>query len=395
MGIGGSERLVTDAAVALNARGHAVTIYVPDREEVAQFPALADHEIPFDTTGASLPSHLAGRLRAPMAIARTAYAGWQMSQRHDAPQVIFSDVVPHVIPLVKRWTRAPILYYCHFPDLLLTREGSRDSAVYRAYRRPLDRIEERGVAAADVVVTNSHFTAGIVRASLPSVAPERIRVLYPGVSVPAAPMARPADESDLVMLSVGRFDPRKNLNLAVEALLALRARIPPALFSRVRLVLAGYHDRRLPEAVALVDQLQARVEAKNLGAHVRFAFSPDEQGRQALVARCRLVVYTPTAEHFGYVPVEAMAAGRPVVAVNAAGPAETVRHGVTGWLCDPTPEAFADAAARLLSDQDAADNMGRAGHAHVTQHFSLDAFGDSLHALVEGLASPTTMPASR
>jgi glycosyltransferase involved in cell wall biosynthesis len=68
---------------------------------------------------------------------------------------------------------------------------------------------------------------------------------------------------------------------------------------------------------------------------------------------------------------------------------------VTGWLCDPTPEAFADAAARLLSDQDAADNMGRAGHAHVTQHFSLDAFGDSLHALVEGLASPTTMPASR
>jgi alpha-1,3/alpha-1,6-mannosyltransferase len=385
MGIGGSERLIADAAVALKQRGHQVTLFVPDRMDVAQFPELADNRIAFSHAGAFLPSEVLGRLRAPMAIARTALAGWHMTRHSSPPDVIFSDVVPHVIPFVKRLSSAPVLYFCHFPDLLLTRDGSRQSASYRTYRRPLDMVEEQGVAAADLVVTNSHFTAGIVRETFPSVDKSRMRVLYPGVATNA--LEEWPDGGELCILSVSRFDPRKNLALAVEALGALRTRVAADVFSRVRLVLAGYYDQRLPEAVALVENLRRIAAQAQLSDHVRLVFSPSEEERRALLAQSWCVIYTPTAEHFGYVPIEAMTAGRPVVAVNNGGPAETVVDGVTGFLCPPTGEAFADALARLLCDRDAAASLGRTGHDHVRDRFSLDAFGNGLDALIGELTN--------
>ncbi len=50
------------------------------------------------------------------------------------------------------------------------------------------------------------------------------------------------------------------------------------------------------------------------------------------------------------VPLEAMAAQRPVIACASGGPMESIVDGETGYLCDASPAAFADAAARLLDD---------------------------------------------
>ena len=47
-------------------------------------------------------------------------------------------------------------------------------------------------------------------------------------------------------------------------------------------------------------------------------------------------------EHFGIVPVEAMYSYRPVIACNSGGPKESVLHEQTGFLCDPTPQSFAE-----------------------------------------------------
>ena len=52
-------------------------------------------------------------------------------------------------------------------------------------------------------------------------------------------------------------------------------------------------------------------------------------------------------EHFGIVPLEAMAHSRPVIACNSGGPRESVQHGLTGFLCAPTPRAFAEAMQRV------------------------------------------------
>lgn len=81
---------------------------------------------------------------------------------------------------------------------------------------------------------------------------------------------------------------------------------------------------------------------------VRLVASFSDAQRGGLLAAACGVLYTPAGEHFGIVPLEAMAARRPVIAANSGGPLESVAHGRTGFLCEPDPAAFAAAMARLL-----------------------------------------------
>jgi len=104
--------------------------------------------------------------------------------------------------------------------------------------------------------------------------------------------------------------------------------------------------------------------------------------RQVLFAQSAAVVYTPSNEHFGIVPLEAMAAGRPVIAVDLGGPRESVVHQVTGWLCAPTPAAFAAAFEQVMALQGSGQlsARGQAARAHVEANFALEVFGKKLEA---------------
>ena len=98
-------------------------------------------------------------------------------------------------------------------------------------------------------------------------------------------------------------------------------------------------------------------------------------------------MYTPAREHFGYVPLEAMAAGRPVLAVDDGGPTETVVDGETGFLRPPSPAAFAEALRRLLTEPDTADRLGRAGRARVARTSRWRASVPQLEALLREVAA--------
>jgi alpha-1,3/alpha-1,6-mannosyltransferase len=372
LGLGGAERLVTDAAAALVARGHQVAVFTSRWDPARGFPAAAALDV--RVHGRRLPAHVFQRLRAPAAIARMAVLA--LAATREPWDAIVTDLVAHVLPLVRRRSAARRVFYCHFPDRLLA--PARPALA--GYRAAIDALEAHGLAAADRVLVNSRFTARRLREAYPRLATLDPEVLHPGVDpVPAGDAPEAATEP--LLLAVGRFDPAKNLGLAVDTLAALRARLPGA---PLRLVVAGGYDARLVEQRRTLAALGEQAARAGLADRVTLAPSAPDTALRDLLSRALCVLYTPVEEHFGYVPLEAMAAGRPVVAAAGGGPAETVVDGETGFLRPPAAEPFADAVARLLADRALAARMGAAGRAHVARHFSRDEFGRRFEAALRG-----------
>ena len=388
LGIGGAERWLVDAASGLQEAGHLVTIVTSRHDRNRCFEATRNGTLDVRVRGSLFPAHIAQRFRAPCAVVRSAAAVIQTALRGERYDVVFVDLVPHVIPLLRCFSRARVVYYCQYPDQLMT---DRRSRIYRFYRWPIDRLEAKAVAGADRVLVNSRFTAGAARRAYAGLSVGEPEVLHPGIAgALAAPDPVERADRELMLLCVSRFDRKKRLRLAVEALAALADRVDRELFARVRLVVAGGYDASLSESALVWNELESLALRFELSDQIRLLKSPSDEVRRDLLSRCLCVIYTPENEHFGLVPLEAMAAGRPVIAARSGGPMETIRDQQTGFLCEATPEAFADAIARLVSDLGECERMGRAGRDHVAAEFSLDAFSKRLTEIVEALANGTS-----
>lgn len=122
---------------------------------------------------------------------------------------------------------------------------------------------------------------------------------------------------------------------------------------------------------------------------VLFLLSVPNTLKDMLLKSARLLVYTPSNEHFGIVPLEAMLAGVPVLAANTGGPLETVVDGKTGWLCPPEDTANWTAVMKKvlhqMSDKDV-KNMGEAGKQRVKREFSDVKMAERLDGIIDGMA---------
>ena len=70
LGLGGAERLMVDAALSLQARGHHVTMHVAEHDPVRSFAATRDGRLSVQVCRRGLPLQLFGRVRLPLAVAR-------------------------------------------------------------------------------------------------------------------------------------------------------------------------------------------------------------------------------------------------------------------------------------------------------------------------------------
>lgn len=157
------------------------------------------------------------------------------------------------------------------------------------------------------------------------------------------------------VLSVGRLDRAKRIDLLIEAARAAGTRV----------VVAGDGPDR------------ERLESLADGA-VTFAGRVSEDELADLYGGCLAVFYAPVDEDFGMVPYEAFLAEKPVVTTtDAGGPLEVVSDRVTGLVAEPRAEALA-AAFRALNADDAAA-WGRAGK-ELAERVTWDATIDRLLA---------------
>jgi glycosyltransferase involved in cell wall biosynthesis len=137
---------------------------------------------------------------------------------------------------------------------------------------------------------------------------------------------------------------------------------------------------------ALLEELRALASRLGIASAVRFAgLRPQHPSLHYLFDISAL---SSTSEGFPNALVEAMAAGRPIVATDVGGVADAVRHGENGLLVPPRdPEAFAAAIATLLDDPARASAMGLAGACRAREEYAAPVVVGALEQLYEGLLS--------
>lgn len=148
--------------------------------------------------------------------------------------------------------RVPVLFYCHFPDLLLV--ARRDVWLRWMWRVPFDQLEGWGMRGADRVLVNSGFTRGVVEGVWPWLGNGKrdgngngngdrggVGIVYPCVDTHGDDKQEGEEEEEplwkgkKVILSINRFEVKKDIGLAIRAF----ARLPAEVRKEAKLVIAG------------------------------------------------------------------------------------------------------------------------------------------------------------
>lgn len=195
-------------------------------------------------------------------------------------------------------------------------------------------------------------------------------ILYP--PLPLGSSYRQATSQNYI-LSVGRICGIKRVDLMLKAL--------PIVHPFMKLKIVGS-----PDEAAIMEYLKNEIAKHHLQERVEFLGRVSNEELLKLYAETYAVYYAPHNEDYGYVTLEAMASGKPVVtAHDSGGVLEFVRHEETGLVVDPTTDAIGHAFNRLIEDQELASSLGKAGRGFVEQHGLLQ---QGWEQIVASLLSP-------
>ena len=312
---GGAEILVRELTAALNARGHeAEIVSVPFRD----YPR---EEI---FTGAEAWRHLD--------VARAGHRGVDMVVATKFP-TYFARHPRKVLWLVHQHRAAYELCGTRFSDFAHT---PRDVAIRRRLIEADTRMLRECVG---------HFT-------IAQTVSDRM-LKYNGI--PSEPLYNPPKLAQRLqagpygdyVLTVTRLEHVKRVDLAIDAFAKTT--------HSVRLVIAGDGSAR--------QQLREHIDRRGLHDRVSLLGRVDDDTLIELYAGCLGVLFAPYQEDYGYVTLEAFLCRKPVItARDSGGTLEFVRDGVNGCVCDPTPDALAEAVNRLAADPSVAAALGDRGY---------------------------------
>ena len=245
------------------------------------------------------------------------------------------------------WKPAEVLAarICRVPQLALI-VFYRPELAKRGFLRFVDRI-----------VANSESTAKDFREAGLS---RKTSVVYNFIDTSEYENADPVtleDQQDCphVIGYVGVLHPVKGIEYLIQAMPEVLQQFPSA-----RLVLAGqekFEGQR--------EKLEQLISELNLNQR-NIRFLGYQENIPALMTRFDLLVVPSLQEPFGFVLIEAGAAGTPVVASRVGGIPEIISDGENGILCDPAaPEQLAEAICSLLSDRELRETYGQSLKARV------------------------------
>jgi D-inositol-3-phosphate glycosyltransferase len=200
-------------------------------------------------------------------------------------------------------------------------------------------------------------------ASLYGGEPGRIRIVPPGVDHaffgpghrPQARRALGLPLDGRLLLFVGRIQPLKRADVAIETLAELRQRDGEP----YRLVVVGGPSG--PHGEKSLQSLYDVADARGVRQHVHFVVPQPHELLSSYYRAADVCIVPSRSESFGLVALEAAACGTPVVASAVGGLTTLVDHGHTGYLVDdPDPVAYAAAVRKVFDEPLAAERLSTA-----------------------------------
>lgn len=232
---------------------------------------------------------------------------------------------------------------------------------------------------ASVVITNSNYSKNDILDLLGIDIP-RVRLTYWAVDPLFYDYALPWEQRSERILFVGSLEPRKNLAGLLTAFNAFRRAHPG---SRLRLTVVGCENPLFADE---------RYDLGEFGADIEFAGYISDAELAKLYGDSRALVYPSFYEGFGFPPIEAMAAGTPVVTSNNSSLPEVVANAAL-FVNPSEPDDIARAIARALEPA-TARALAQAGHMQV-RRFSWDRVGRHVVEIYDELLKgrPAGLPA--
>ncbi|SPT53131.1 Capsular glucan synthase [Actinomyces bovis] len=362
----GSDRQLLETVAGLREAGHRVLIALPEHGPLEpEMEALGAKVavLPFTVLRKALlsPRGLVGlAARTPGELLRLR----QVIRAAAADLVLVNTVTLPWWGPAARAARVPVLAHVH------EAEDSQPLLLRAGLNAPL--------LSANRIVANSGAARDALLQAQPLLA-RRVTVVHNGVPGPAqapTPLRARTAKAPLRVVMVGRLSPRKGVDVALDAVGLLRQQGVDASLRVCGSIFPGYewYEEQLRERAAQAD-LAGQVE---LLGYVHPTW-PELDAADVVIVPSR-------AEPFGNTAVEAMHAGRPLVASRVQGLQEVVQDGLTGLLVAPdSAQALAQALASLAADPQRARELAAAGQQDAAERFTVARYRQDLAREVESL----------
>jgi glycosyltransferase involved in cell wall biosynthesis len=327
--IGGAELVLHALASALTAEGHRVTVLAPWVRRANNHVEAAYHLRRYQRPSSK-------RFGVRQILLYLLHEYWR--RPFDVLHCHGAYPPAYVGATLKRLLNVPMVVWPHGSDIL-------PGEFIRANPRLEQRLK-RALAAADLVIAQSEFLKReILTLGVPDA---RIRLIPNGVHIAefqtigsAPPFPFP------YILAMGSFSHKKGFDVLLRAFASMAIEDPS-----IHLVMAGA-GKELTGYTALVDE-------QGLQARVHFVGIVQGLYKVQLYQHCLFFVLPSRREPFAVVNLEALAAGKPLVATAVGGNVEVVNGGGNGFLVPPDdPEALSTRMLTLLRDPALRARMGR------------------------------------
>ncbi len=269
---------------------------------------------------------------------------------------------PRLIPLMNRYDRVYINSVV-VADFILAARFTKTGCLVHIHEIPSATARRIFNPLLVFSKANLLFVSEACRNGYRIPASQRRHIIPNGCAPVEVGVSQPDGNDVLHLLMLGRISKAKGHWLLTEALRML----PTEIQQNIRVKIVGDVFGNQPELLLLLNR-----EIESSGLKHLVSLQPFSQEPGAFFGWCgAVVVPSLIPESFGLVAIEAMSAGRPVIAANHGGLTEIVVHNETGLLFEPgNPKALAEAITFALQHPNAMKEMGLAGRKRYEEHFT-------------------------